>query len=529
MRPRTLRVACAAVALAPVAWSSLVGCGLDEGGDAPPPADASVTDVAQPAAEAGPTAHLDASSHPSADSGGPRADGGKDAGIAQGGGDGGNPADASNGVDAADAAPIQPAHFDVTFFVMADSHADPVPETDLLSQARAINAVAKGGVWPATIGGAATHFLGGPIASPQGVVICGDLTGWGTAPTEIPMFRSYFEKGNSPDSIAYPAYVGLGNHDIDTADRDQATADAYRATYWQYVDSRYKGPQAPIPVTSFDPGSHDYSWDWGGVHLVMTHRFAGDTGYGLASSLPWLASDLQTHASDGRPVFLFHHYGMDTFGTNGQWWNATDRVNYRKLLTGYHVTAVMTGHTHYAFAYTWDGLNVQQVNNAKAEIDAGNNDGNGSFAIVRVTEKQFDLVTCRWTDDQGGYELIGPYYSGPSDPGPAPQTTLVPAGEFASSCSNLSLQGSSVLAASCQTGSGTQSTTVDLNACITNNNGGLMWGTPGNYAASCSGCSLGGTLLTCQCADVNAQSHATTIDVNNGVTNCGGTLTCGPC
>jgi cytolysin (calcineurin-like family phosphatase) len=420
MRPGMLRAAWITLALVPAAWSSQVGCGVDSGGEAPPPADASVTDVATPGAETGPASHPDgSSSHPSSDSG-PHGDGGKS------GGDAAGASDAGNAGDAADAGPSHPAHCDITFFVRADSHADPVPETDLLSQARAINAVAKSGVWPSSIGGAATHFLGGPIASPQGVVICGDLTGWGTAPTEIPMFRSYFEKGNSPDSIAYPAYVGLGNHDIDTADRDPATADAYRATYWQYVDSRYQGPQAPVPVTNFDPGSHDYSWDWGGVHLVMTHRFAGDVEYGLASSLPWLATDLKTYASDGRPVLLFHHYGMDAFGTNGQWWNATDRASYRKLLTGYHVTAVMTGHTHYAFAYTWDGLNVQQVNNAKAEIDAGNNDGNGSFAIVRVTDKQFDLVTCRWTDDQGGYELIGPYYSGPSDPGAAPPSTLTP-------------------------------------------------------------------------------------------------------
>jgi cytolysin (calcineurin-like family phosphatase) len=422
--------------------------------------------------------------------------------------------------------------FDITFIVMADSHADPMPEDDLLSQVRAINAVSKTGMWPDSIGGTATHFLGGPIATPLGVVICGDLTGGGTAPTEIPMFRSYFEMGNSADSINYPAYVGMGNHDIDTADRDDATANAYRATYWQYVDSRYKGPQAPIPVTNFDPGSHNYSWDWAGVHLIMTHRFAGDTGYGLPSSLPWLASDLQTYASDGRPVFVFHHYGMDAFGTNGQWWTADDRLNYRTLLTGFHVTAIMTGHTHYAFGYTWDGLNVLQVNNAKAEINTGNNDGKGSFAVVRVTDTQFDMMTVRWTDDQGGFELIDPIFSGPVDPGPAPPTTLVPSGDFATTgaCTNITLQGQNVLAASCPTASGAQmSTTLDLNTCITNDNGGLMWSNPGNYSGSCSGCSLSGTLLTCQCSNTSGQSQSTTIDVNHQITNCNGTLKWGPC
>jgi hypothetical protein len=222
---------------------------------------------------------------------------------------------------------------------------------------------------------------------------------------------------------------------------------------------------------------------------------------------------------------------MDAFGTNGQWWTADDRLSYRKLLTGYHVTAIMTGHTHYAFGYTWDAMNVLQVNNAKAENGTGNNDGNGSFAIVRVTDKQFDMVTCRWTDDQGHYELIGPYYSGPSDPGPAPPTTLVPSGNFAASCTNIALapQASNVLAATCQTGTGTQATTLDLDSCITNSNGALMWGSGGNYAGSCSGCSLSGTSLSCQCSDVNGTPHATTIDVNNQITNCSGMLKWGPC
>jgi cytolysin (calcineurin-like family phosphatase) len=412
---------------------------------------------------------------------------------------------------------------------MADSHADPNPDNpdDLMAQALAINAVAKTGVWPTSIGGTSTGFLGGPIGAPLGVVICGDLTGWGTAPTEIPNFETYFQKGNTSYSIDYPAYVGLGNHDIDTADRDQATADAYRSTYWQFIASRYQGPTAPIPVTNFDPASEDYSWDWGGVHLIMTHRFAGDVGYGHPSGLPWLAADLQQYASDGRPVFLFHHYGMDEFGMNGEWWTPTDRLQYRTLLTGYHVTADIVGHSHAAFSYTWDGLNVQQVNNAKAENGTGNNDGNGSFAIVRVTNKRFDMVTCRWTDRAGHFELIGPYSSGPSDPGPAPPTTLRPSGQFGSSCSNIALQGNNVLAASCATSSGSQSTTLDLNTCITNAGGTLWWDTTsGNYAASCNSCSLSATQLTCKCG---SGSGTTSIELNNNISNCNGTLKYGPC
>lgn len=319
-------------------------------------------------------------------------------------------------------APPQSGNYDVTFYVMSDSHADPTPNNPdyLLAQARAINNLAASGTaWPAQIDGSPTGFAGGKIAPPRGVVVTGDLTGWGTAPTEIPSFRSYFEKGNSSNSIQYPAYVGLGNHDLDSADRDQGTADAYRAMFWQYIDSRYKGSSAPVPVTSFDAASHSYSWDFDGVHLLMVHRFAGDTAYGRPSDLGFVANDLRRYASDGRPVFVFHHYGMDAFGTNGQWWNQQDRDTYRSLLTGYHVTADIVGHTHAAFQYTWQGLRVFQVNNAKAEINTGNNDGNGSFAVVRITNRQLDVVTCRYTDLAGHFELIGPYFSGPADPGPA--------------------------------------------------------------------------------------------------------------
>jgi cytolysin (calcineurin-like family phosphatase) len=147
--------------------------------------------------------------------------------------------------------------------------------------------------------------------------------------------------------------------------------------------------------------------------LVQTHRFAGDVGYGLASSIDFLAADLGDHAADGRPVFVFHHYGMDAFGTEDRWWTAEQRAAYRTVLGTHHVAAIFTGHSHYAMQYEWEGLRVFQANNAKAEIGVGNDDGNGSFAIVRVTDQRLDVVTCRWLDDAGHYELIGPFYSGP--------------------------------------------------------------------------------------------------------------------
>jgi len=258
------------------------------------------------------------------------------------------------------------------------------------------------------------------IGKPRGVVFTGDLTGWGTAPTEQQTFRRFFEAGNSADSIGFPAYLGLGNHDLDSADRPEPLASQYRALQWGWVDSRHKAGNAPVPVTSFDAASHDYSFDLSGVHLFQGHRFPGDKEFGLASGMAFLTADLKKYANDGRPVILFQHYGMDAFGSEARWWTDADRKAYRAALKGYHVSAVIVGHSHAAFNYTWEGLRVFQVNNAKGENGTGNNDGNGSFSIVRVTNTQLDIVTCRWTNDQGGYEFVAPFFSGPADPGAAP-------------------------------------------------------------------------------------------------------------
>jgi cytolysin (calcineurin-like family phosphatase) len=105
---------------------------------------------------------------------------------------------------------------------------------------------------------------------------------------------------------------------------------------------------------------------------------------------------------------------MDGFGTQERWWTAGQRTAYRNTLNGYNVSAIFAGHSHGAMQYTWEGKRVFQVNNAKAEINSGNRDGNGSFAIVRITDQKLNVVTCRWLDDQGRYELIAPFFSGPA-------------------------------------------------------------------------------------------------------------------
>ncbi len=304
------------------------------------------------------------------------------------------------------------APLDLTFYVVADTHADPQESYDLRAMARVINAVGRGGTWPTSINGQNTDFVGGAIAEPKGVVFLGDLSGWGVAPAELTTFQRYFQAGASVESIRYPAYIGLGNHDVDDADRPPALSSEYRQAFWNYVDSRHSGPNAPVPVSNFDSASHSYSWDFDRVHLIQAHRFPGDQGHGLSSSVKFLGDDLQNHASDGRPVFMFHHYGMDEFGSEARWWSETDRATYRSTINGFNIAGIFAGHSHFATQYNWEGKQVFQVNNAKGEINSGNNDGQGSFAIVRITDNRLDIVTCRWLDDAGHFELIQPFYSG---------------------------------------------------------------------------------------------------------------------
>jgi hypothetical protein len=100
---------------------------------------------------------------------------------------------------------------------------------------------------------------------------------------------------------------------------------------------------------------------------------------------------------------------------------------------------------------------------------------------------------------------------------------------FAASCNGIAL-GGSTLSASCYNIAGqAQSTSLDLNTCVTNGNGVVSFQVNGGYGASCTGCALSGTVMSCQCYDVAGQAKPTSIDLNQGISNCNGVLTCGGC
>lgn len=318
-----------------------------------------------------------------------------------------------------------------TFLFVADVHAcrmasglspncqqEGKTDAALLRSVAALNGIGEKD-WPAEINGIATGLRSGGsrIGTPLGLVVGGDMTDDGggqvTQPsegTQLLQFSQRYQQGVGPDRVYVPVYVGLGNHDLDQ-NGPPNHVDWYRREMRDYVEVNHRAGvffKPPVPVTDYDVDTDCYSWDWGGLHLVQTHRFAGDTGHGAVSGLPWLKQDLAAHAADGRPVILFQHYGWDvfsierwdaakgTFDDDGpgapHWWSEADRQALLAALKGYNVIGIFHGHQHETpMIYRSDGLDLFKPKAAYM----------GGFALVRVTSDSMDIVLGEAVGDHG--------------------------------------------------------------------------------------------------------------------------------
>jgi cytolysin (calcineurin-like family phosphatase) len=288
----------------------------------------------------------------------------------------------------------------------------------LLRSVAALNAIGEKH-WPAEINGIATGLrsAGSRIGTPFGLVVGGDMTDDGggqviqpSEGTQLLQFSQRYQQGVGPDRVHVPVYVGLGNHDLDQ-NGPPNHVDWYRREMRDYVEVNHRAGvffKPPVPVTSYDVDTDCYSWDWGGLHLVQTHRFAGDTGHGAVSGLPWLKQDLATYAADGRPVILFQHYGWDvfsierwdaakgTFDDEGagapHWWSEADRQALLAALRGYNVIGIFHGHQHEtAMIYRGDGLDLFKPKAAYM----------GGFALARVSGDSMDVALGEAVGDHG--------------------------------------------------------------------------------------------------------------------------------
>ncbi|MEP9396882.1 metallophosphoesterase [Mesorhizobium sp. KR2-14] len=320
---------------------------------------------------------------------------------------------------------------DATFIFISDVHAcrmavglspdceqEGKTDANLLRHIAAINRIAER-TWPLEIGGKASGLAsaGKEIDTPLGIIVGGDMTDDGggqvTAPsegTQLLQFSQRYQQGTGPDRVHFPVYAGLGNHDLDQ-DGPPPHVDWYRREMRDYIELNHRPSvvfKPPVPAINYDLHSDNYSWDWGGLHLVQTHRFAGDTAKGAVSSLPWLKEDLATFARDGRPVIIFQHYGWDPFSLERwnpaarhfddegagapHWWSDEERRALLSVLSGYDVVGVFHGHQHdTAMIYRRDGLDIFKPKAAFL----------GGFAVVHVTDDYMDVVMAEAVGSEG--------------------------------------------------------------------------------------------------------------------------------
>ncbi|KAJ7096896.1 Cyanovirin-N [Mycena epipterygia] len=109
----------------------------------------------------------------------------------------------------------------------------------------------------------------------------------------------------------------------------------------------------------------------------------------------------------------------------------------------------------------------------------------------------------------------------------APPNGPVADTDFSSSCTNISFNAGDVeLSATCRNNSGgTDSTSISLNACVTNNGGALN---PGNgFTSSCEDFSFSGVTLSARCKHTSGTFVSTSLDLNDALSNVNGVLACG--
>ena len=295
-------------------------------------------------------------------------------------------------------------------------------DANLLRHIAALNGISQQR-WPADIDGVASGLAGAgqKVDTPLGLVIGGDMTDDGggqvaepSEGTQLQQFSQRYQQGPGADSVNFPVYTGLGNHDLDQDGRPPQI-DWYRRELRDYVEINHRPSvffKPLVPAANYDVGSDSYSWDWGGLHLVQTHRFAGDTTKGAPSGLPWLKQDLADNAGDGRPVVIFQHYGWDsfsierwdpaatTFDDEGSgpphWWSDAERQAMVDVLSGHNVIGIFHGHEHdSALIYRRDGLDLFKPKAAYL----------GGFALVHVTDTAMDVALGEAVDAAGTVRL----------------------------------------------------------------------------------------------------------------------------
>jgi hypothetical protein len=337
---------------------------------------------------------------------------------------------------------------DFTFYVTSDMHFFRNNyDTDMqIFHVDNINRFASSGeLWPT---GAGIPQI--PISPPTAIVVPGDL-GMCGGPEMLGGYRLVWEKGSATGSINYPVYIGLGNHDLIAGGAGCTDAtNAERLWYYLHVrsynlhsDRNPTGCLVNVDSNCSDfggsGGSHNYSWDWHGAHMVMLNTWAGESNREYlhaqyANGIAWLANDLAHYVgTTNAPVILFQHYTLGDVYPAGVTqdgyfeWSSSDYHRFWNVIKNYNVIGIFSGHTHSLgtdagdirfpdgsgpskidrpaplsdkFASVAQGWNTPFIDNfidgnggaCNSELCSGNNNGSANFLVARVTDHYLDVT-----------------------------------------------------------------------------------------------------------------------------------------
>jgi cytolysin (calcineurin-like family phosphatase) len=259
---------------------------------------------------------------------------------------------------------------EVTFLVASDLHfdGDSIRTVVFDTITRLMNSSAK-------LTGDAT---GARIGKPFGAFLTGDITEGGK-PEQWAQFLQVFGL-NGEKSLQLPVFETFGNHDGNAGGivregirernklRKGVTMISENGLHYAI---REKG-NLFIVLGSYPADEWDPTCDW-------CHYFK-ETFREPEGSLTFLKSVLERNkAEKNLPVYLFFHYGWDSFSL--LWWTPTEQERFHQALAGTDVQAIFHGHNHALESYQWNGIDVFISGSPQR------GERSGDFLLVRTGKK----------------------------------------------------------------------------------------------------------------------------------------------
>ncbi len=234
---------------------------------------------------------------------------------------------------------------------------------------------------------------------PRAAIVAGDLVDVADSPADWERYRSFYDpRGNA--RLRFPAYEGIGNHDLSSKLPRGAWSSVQRE-----VLARHRQRAGAF---RYDADGYHHSWDDGPLHFVMLNLFPGDEPRPVydrpapwndpRGSLSFLKDDLRATVGDsGRPVVLVWHYGLRGWGLE-KWWRPEDLDALAATIAPYNVVLILHGHEHAFAQYEWRGIPVFMAPSPQKDRDPKTPDVPSTpkgFLVLRLRGDRLEVF--HWT------------------------------------------------------------------------------------------------------------------------------------